>query len=192
MAHDTYQHMMSLSLDGGLPPEDEAALERHLSTCDTCAATWDSMRGLDALFQQTPMVAPTMGFSARVMAGVEAHRTRRRWPETVFWMVLMVLLAGVMIAQCVPSLVPLAAGVGFGPLTGLADAPGLDTLRTIGAALVAVIDVVVLWLTYIASLPFAWMVGLGTLALVATWVGLIGVFGPGQPRHAALETVRAA
>jgi hypothetical protein len=90
----------------------------------------------------------------------------------------------------------LAAGVGFGPLpeplAGLADAPALDTLRTVGAALVAVIDAVVLWLTYIVSLPFAWVVGLGTLALVATWVGLIGVFGPGQPRHAALETVRAA
>jgi anti-sigma factor RsiW len=195
MAHENYRQMMSLALDGLLPPADEAVLERHLDECATCTAVWEAMSSLDVLLGRAEMVSPPPDFSARVMARVEARRTGRRWTETVFWLAMMALLVAVVFSQWAS---PVAASASLpvlsGPLGELAERaePVLAAVRTVGAVLGVLGEALALWLTYMASLPVVWAAGLTTLALAATLVGLIGVLEPGQPGLATRDAVRVS
>jgi len=194
MAHDNYQRMMSLRLDGVLTPADRAALDRHLDECPACRAAWQAMSGLDALLGQTAMVSPPAGFSTRVMARVQARRAGRRWPETILWLTLIALLLSVMLPQWVPSLAPLAVTAGLpvlpGPLAEMAEraSPALASARALVAVLGTLVEALTLWLTYVASLPLAWAVSLTAMTLAATLVGLVGVFGPAQPVRMAHDS----
>jgi len=42
--HETYQELMVDALFGEIAPEDRARLEAHLSTCDACAETFESLQ----------------------------------------------------------------------------------------------------------------------------------------------------
>jgi predicted anti-sigma-YlaC factor YlaD len=198
MAHDNYQRMMSLRLDGVLTPADQAALDRHLDECPACMAAWQAMSGLDALLGQTAMVSPPAGFSTRVMARVQARRAGRRWPETILWLTLIALLLSVMLPQWVPSLAPLAVTAGLpvlpGPLAEMAEraSPALASARALVAVLGTLVEALTLWLTYVASLPLAWAVSLTAMTLAATLVGLVGVFGPAQPVRMAHDSRQVA
>jgi predicted anti-sigma-YlaC factor YlaD len=197
MAHNNYQQMMSLALDGLLASADQADLDGHLDGCAACTAAWDAMSGLDSLFGRVAMVSPPIDFSARVMARVETRQVGRRRFETIFWFALLALMGIVLISQWVPGLVPLAASavpVLPGPVAALLEQaePALERLDVLRTALVTLGEALTLWLTYIASLPATLAAGLATMALVATWVGLIGVFGPAQTAPMAREAVRIA
>lgn len=198
MAHDNYQRMMSLRLDGILTPADQATLDRHLDECPACMAMWQAMSGLDAMFGQTAMVSPPPDFSARVMTRVQARRAGRRWPETILWLTLIALLLSVMLPQWVPSLAPLAATAGLsvlpGPLAEMAEraSPVLASVRAMIAVLDTLLEALTLWLAYMASLPLAWAVSLTALTLAATLVGLVGVFGPTQPVRVPHDTRQVA
>lgn len=196
MAHNNYHQMMSLALDGMLAPADETALDQHLDSCAACTAVWEAMSGLETLFGQAAMVSPPADFGARVMARVTIQKAGRRRAESIFWFVLLAILGVVLLSQWIPALAPVAASavpVLPGPVASLIEQaePVLETLKVLRTALLVLGEALSLWLNYIAGLPAAWAAGLVTLSLVATWVGLIGVFGPGQSGHMMPETVRA-
>ena len=179
MAHDNYQRLMSQALDGQLSPADETELMRHLDECAPCRVTWEAMSGLDDLFAGAALASPAQGFSARVMARVETRRAGRRWMETILWLVLV----GLLVAMAI--LPPPTAGQYVAlpdPIARLVEQvePGLEVMRTVRVAFGALLDGMRMWLAYVASFPVAWALGLTTLALAATWLGLVGVFGSGQ------------
>ena len=175
MAHDNYVQMISLSLDAQLDEADNAVLMRHIDECVACKSAWASMRDLDSLFGQVAMVRPPRDFSRQVMGRVAARRERRRLIWTIVWSLLVALVAGVVVLD--PGLVSegLLAALPT-PIVAFIE-PGLDVMRTVGTTLGALRDGFRVWLSYVVSQPEAQIIGLTTLALAATWLGLVGVLG---------------
>lgn len=186
MAHNNYQQMMSLSLDGLLPEPEEAVLLAHLDTCAACSATWDAMTGLDNLFKAVTMANPPRDFTAGVMARVEAHNVRRRWFETLVWLALAALAVSAVVldplsAANLASLPePLASAL-------MPFAPMLEALRTFRAGLSVMAEGLRLWLGFVASLPAAQIMGVVALVLMSTWLGLVGLFGADQMQWSGAE-----
>lgn len=198
MAHNNYHNMMSLALDGLLASDEQDALELHLSTCAACTAAWEAMRQLDILFSRPPVAEPPPDFSASVMARVAAQKSNeRRWIENAFWFVLLALLGVVMLAQWLPDLTPVASSVVPvlpQPFAGWVEAiaPFVEAIQTMVTVVVTFADDVALWLAYVVGQPLAWTGLLAGLALVATWVGLVGVFGPGASGAPAQQRARVS
>ena len=76
-----------------------------------------------------------------------------------------------------------------GPLAAALALP--EIVGTLGVALGALGNGIRLWLTYAAGMMWVRAVVLGTLALAATWVGLIGVFGSDNVLLGTAETTAA-
>lgn len=75
--HESYQLLMSLSLDGLLDAEEDQTLARHLQSCPSCEAVWQRWQRVDVAFQQPPPVMAPDGFGAR-MAERIAHAEKQR------------------------------------------------------------------------------------------------------------------
>jgi len=85
--HAEITALMSLALDGMLTASEQDALEAHLRSCPECDAQWGGWKEVDALFSSEPVVAPSAGFSGRVMAEVQAVADRRRRLRRGAWLV---------------------------------------------------------------------------------------------------------
>ncbi len=69
---------MSLALDGLLQAAELRRLHDHLAVCPTCQAEWQAMQQVSALFEQSPLVGPPLGFALRVDRRLEEKLRRRR------------------------------------------------------------------------------------------------------------------
>lgn len=100
MAHDNYQSLISLSLDGLLTEDEHSALERHLECCTACACTWDQMSRIDRLFKMQPEVAPSLNFKARVMTRVSGYERRKHlypWVTLALTAVLLIAILSILL-----------------------------------------------------------------------------------------------
>jgi anti-sigma factor RsiW len=68
---------MSLALDGLLDAGDQQRLQTHLAGCAACRATWTAMQQVSTLFEQSPMIGPSLGFAVRVERRL-AEKTKKR------------------------------------------------------------------------------------------------------------------
>ncbi len=67
--HQAFQESVGLYVLGALPTDEREAFERHLRSCDTCAAEVRSFRSAaDALPYALPQVDPPSALRARVLA----------------------------------------------------------------------------------------------------------------------------
>lgn len=174
MAHDSYQLMISLSLDGLLNDDDQEVLYQHMRGCAMCAEMWSRMGSLDRLFSTQPEIAPPVNFALRVMERVQVYETRRRLrPWMLAVLALFSLMAGlsltvpvVIVSMGVQTLAESWPAVGA-VLVTLAD--GFDTLVS---AATYVMDLLLGWLNFLASDPAALAVVITGLVLASTYIGL--------------------
>ncbi len=175
MAHNSYELMISLALDGLLETEEEQELHQHLMACNACADVWRRMLLVDSMMVRPPQAAPPANFAAQVMARVEAYETRQQWQP---WLIVVLGIASVIAAL---SLALPFAFFGLGLQHTLAEWPVVGTLlgyalhvfglAVNGATLAA--DALTDWLRYVTGNPVALAVVVGALALASTWIGLL-------------------
>lgn len=83
--------LMSLRLDGELPPAEGALLDGHLEGCPACRETWLAMQRLSTVFARAPLVAPPDDFTSQVMDRLAERRVR---PGLVWGALLLLFGAG--------------------------------------------------------------------------------------------------
>lgn len=93
-------------LEGRLAGDEAARLERHLDECAACRETLDAQRAVAELLAARPPADVPLGFTTRVMAGLEVEPG---WLELMNWRVWTFRLAPVAAALVV------VAALGFGP-----------------------------------------------------------------------------
>lgn len=67
-----YQHSMNKALDHELPEQELEALQAHISASEETANAWEHLQKTDRLLHETPLSAPSPGFTSRVMAAIAA------------------------------------------------------------------------------------------------------------------------
>jgi anti-sigma factor RsiW len=91
--------LMSLALDGLLEGDDRRHLDQHLATCSACQREWKVLQQVGALFEQSPMIGPPLGFAVRVDRRLaESTKRRRRLFGGVAVLTSSLSLAGVTVA----------------------------------------------------------------------------------------------
>lgn len=143
--HDAQQEVLGAYLLGALPPDERAAMERHLSDCETCAEEAERLQiAVDVLPGAVPIVQPPPELRSRIMAVVESEaellaaagpeadrvperqrKPRRRW--SLGWSP-----AARPLATGFAALALVAAGVGGAALLG-GDNGGSGGARTLAA-----------------------------------------------------------
>jgi hypothetical protein len=120
--HTPYREWLDLAADGGLEPERQAPLERHLAACPECRAELAALQSLDSLLMRSRLpVQPDL--RSRVMQALPVAGWEARHPRTwSFPVALMVLLAGAATALLGTGAAPLdpAAHSGWGALFAVA------------------------------------------------------------------------
>jgi anti-sigma factor RsiW len=69
--------LMSLALDGLLEEKRQKRLQEHLAVCPACQMEWSAMQRVSALFEQSEVIGPPLGFSVRVERRL-AEKAKRR------------------------------------------------------------------------------------------------------------------
>jgi anti-sigma factor RsiW len=69
--HEEWTDRLSAYLDGDLPPETRAAVERHLAGCDACAAVLEELREVIALAAELGDLPPGRELWPEIAARVE-------------------------------------------------------------------------------------------------------------------------
>lgn len=174
MAHDTYNLMISLALDGQLAEEDEKELRQHIQGCGLCANTWDQMTMLDAMFNSQAEVNPPPDLLAGVMAYVEGYKMRRRWyPWLVASVSIISLLAALNIAA--PLLV-LSLGLYKPMLEWPTVSASLNAIAQAFYWLQAGADFSANtlrdWFVFLTTDPLMLASALSALVLASIWIGL--------------------
>src|SRR5512133_2461538 len=82
--HTAFQEALAAYALGALDPEETAALEAHLRTCETCRAELAGYQGvssglLAALPARPPRSAVRRGLEARLAGGVKKPRPQFNW-----------------------------------------------------------------------------------------------------------------
>ncbi len=90
MEHETAYSMMMDALDGELAEGQQQELEAHLQACPPCGREWRALAAIDALFRQTPALAPAVDFAQRTLARLP-NRRYRRWAMSVVYVMLLVV-----------------------------------------------------------------------------------------------------
>jgi anti-sigma factor RsiW len=174
MAHDNYQSLISLSLDGLLTEDDQSALERHLRSCAACTYAWEQMRLVDCMFKAQPEVAPSLDFKARVMARVSGYEKRKHlYP----WVTL--ILTAVLLIAMMSILLPILF-FGLGLYRTLFDIPVLGAWLTqlvnLRAEFVTFVGMtgasVVRWVSLVTSDPVALAAVVTVLVAASIWIGM--------------------
>jgi predicted anti-sigma-YlaC factor YlaD len=175
MAHNPYEVLISLSLDGLLDPTEAEELEQHLQTCEACADLRERMALVDVMFAAPPEVEPPPDFAAGVMARVQVYQTRRRWTP---WLIAVLAIASVLGALSVAWPVAffslglhevLAALPGIGQILGQL----LDIYGDVLAGANFIVDSIYGWLAFLIEDPAALAVVLSALVFASTWIGLL-------------------
>lgn len=68
------EHRMNKALDQALSEAEAETLQEQLSASSGSSEQWQRMQQVDQLMRTTPLVAPSAGFTARVMAAIERLR----------------------------------------------------------------------------------------------------------------------
>lgn len=174
MAHDNYQSLISLSLDGLLTENEQSVLEKHLQSCAACTCTLEQMRLVDRMFKAQPEVAPSFDFKARVMARVSGYEKQKHlYP----WVTL--ILTAVLLIAILSLLLPILF-FGLGLYRALFDVPVLGTWLTqlvnMRADIVAFVGTtgasVVRWLSIVTSDPVGLAAVVTALVAASSWIGM--------------------
>jgi anti-sigma factor RsiW len=177
MAHNPYELMISLSLDGMLDDEEEFELQTHLADCETCADIFDRMALVDVALANAGEVAPPVNFAASVMLRIKAEETGRRWyPWLIGTLVVASILAAVSIAAPI-----LFLSIGVERI--IAQWPALATLVDNSLHLFEVLlmrawfitNAVSDWYSYLLSDPAALAVVVTALVFASIWIGFLEV-----------------
>lgn len=175
MAHNPYDLMMSLALDGELNEREQEELHLHLQVCLPCADAWRRMKLVDAMFIHPPHVAPPMNLGVQVMARINAYEdSRRRHPWAVAAFVLITLAAAMSIAA--PMLfftLGLHRALLALPVVGAILNLALQALTTVQEGLLLALEALHDWLTYLVGDPVALAIVLMALVLASTFIGLL-------------------
>jgi anti-sigma factor RsiW len=174
-SHESYEVLISLSLDGMLSREEQEELRRHVQTCAVCADTLSRLKLVDAMFRSQPVVSPPAGFTANVLSRIEAYETRRRWYPWLVMVLISVLVAAI-ISVLAPALffsLGLYRGVESWPVIGLVFSYAVQTFGVLVSVATLITDALVNWLTLLSTQPAALAVVVTALALASTWIGLL-------------------
>jgi predicted anti-sigma-YlaC factor YlaD len=167
--------LMSLALDGLLEAGDQRWLKRHLAGCPICRAEWKAMRQVSALFEQSPMAAPPLGFALRMEHRLaEKTRKRRRVFGGVAVLTSSLSLAGMTIAAVVLIVLGIVAWHQLGPLPAVQEGSSVVSQVASGVGLMgkgAGLFVKDLLARYGVLLLF--LVGTGLVVLAGLWTWLV-------------------
>jgi predicted anti-sigma-YlaC factor YlaD len=176
--------LMSLALDGLLDAEDQLELQQHLVGCSACAAEYETMQQVSALFEEAPMVGPPLGFAVRVERRLEEkERKRRRLFGSVAIVTSSLSLAGVTVATVSLIIFGLLAFQGFGGLPTVEQSSSILSLVASGIGIVgkgATLFLGDLLMRY--GPPLLLLLGVGLAFLVGMWIWLF-VKRPGQSQR---------
>lgn len=173
--HDEEMTMlMSLALDELLPEQDRQRLEQHLQACPACRAEWEAMQAVSALFADSPMAGPPLGFAVRVERKLaEKDRKRRQTFGGLAVLTSTLSLAGLTVAVVCLIVVALLAWQGVGPLSALQEETSAVSQVATGMGLVGKVASLFLGdlLLRYGSL-FVFALGFGIVILGALWTWL--------------------
>jgi anti-sigma factor RsiW len=166
--------LMSLALDDMLEDEDRQQLEQHVQACPACRAEWEAMQAVSALFDDSPMVGPPLGFAVRVERKLaEKDKKRRQTFGGLAVLTSSLSLAGLTVAAVCLIVVAILAWQGVGPLSTLQEETTAVSQVATGMGLVgkgASLFLGDLLLRYGSLLIFA--LGFGVVVLVGLWTWL--------------------
>lgn len=175
MAHNPYEMMISLSLDGLLDEAEQQELDLHLASCPACTDLQTRMSQIDGMFRQPVMVAPPIDFTAGVMARIDSYETSRRWTP---WLIGVLAVVSVVAALSVatPVLV-LTLGLWRAllplPVVGTVLSAGLEAFAFLQSTVSLGLDMVGDWLVFLTNNPVALGVVLTALIIASTSIGLL-------------------
>jgi anti-sigma factor RsiW len=108
--------LLSTLLDGELPPEQSAAVRRHLDRCPGCRRQYDILRQNDAMVRGMAPLTPSADFDRTFwhkVAQWDERRNSRSWFQVLWGRWRPALAAGVAAAAAV--VIFIAIGVNRGP-----------------------------------------------------------------------------
>lgn len=168
--------LMSLALDSLLDKEDRLRLEQHVQTCPACQSEWEAMQAVSALFAESAMVGPPLGFAVRVERKLaEKERKRRQTFGGLAILTSSLSLAGLTIAAVCLIALGVLTWQGVGPLAGVQDGTSAVSQVASGMGLVgkgASLFLGDLLLRYGSLLVFALGFGIIVLGGLWTWIFL--------------------
>jgi anti-sigma factor RsiW len=166
--------LMSLALDGLLEGDDRQRLDQHLSACSACQREWKAMQQVGALFEQSAMVGPPLGFAVRVDRRLaENTKRRRRLFGGVAVLTSSLSLAGVTVAVVLLVVGGLLAWLWFGSLPSVQQGTSAVSHIASNVGLVgkgASFFLKDLLLRY--GLPLLLLLGVGLAVLTGVWAWL--------------------
>jgi anti-sigma factor RsiW len=175
---------MSLTLDGLLEGRDQQRLEQHIASCSSCRAEWEAMQQVSALFEDSTLVGPPLGFAVRVERRLaEKTKQQRQLFGGLAVLTSSLSLAGVTVAVVVMIVVGIltwrwldstpAVQQGTHTVTEVASGVGL-----MGKAASSLLGE--LLIRYGA--PLVLVLGIGLMVLLVVWAWLF-FKRPGGTRH---------
>jgi predicted anti-sigma-YlaC factor YlaD len=166
--------LMSLSLDGLLDAGDQRRLQQHLAVCPTCQAEWQAMQRVSALFEESSMVGPPLGFAIRVERRLgEKTKAQRRVFGGMAVFTSSLSLAGITVAALVTIVLGVLAWQWFGSLAAGQQGSGAVSQVASGVGLMgkgASLFLKDLLLRY--GLPLVFLIGAGLAFLFGIWAWL--------------------
>jgi predicted anti-sigma-YlaC factor YlaD len=177
MAHNPYELMISLSLDGMLNDEEEFELQSHLADCETCADTFERMALVDTVLVHAGEVAPPVNFAASVMLRIEAEETGKRWyPWLIGTLVVASVLAAISIAAPILFLsIGVERIINWWPALASLVEGSLSLFEVLLTRLWFISSAVTDWYTYLLSDPAALAVVVTALVCASIWIGFLEV-----------------
>jgi anti-sigma factor RsiW len=175
MAHNPYEMMISLSLDGLLDEAEQQELNLHLTSCPACTDLQTRMNHIDVMFKQPAMVTPPVNFSAGVMARIDTYETSRRWTP---WLIGVLAVVSVIAALSVATPI-LVVTLGLWrallalPVVGTVLAAGLEAWAFLQSSASLVLEMIGDWLVFMTNDPVALGVVLSALIVASTSIGLL-------------------
>ncbi|HLV45062.1 MAG TPA: anti-sigma factor [Aggregatilineales bacterium] len=170
MAHNPFEMMISLSLDGMLSEEETRELEQHLAECPDCKDLKERMCRVDMLFCSPVELAPPVALTAQVMGRIETYETRRRWQP---WIIGVLVVASLIAALNIAApLLFFALGLNETivewPVVIQLTEWFADVSGAVQAASAAIYD----WLLFAVSQPPLLAGMLTALVLVSIYIGM--------------------
>jgi anti-sigma factor RsiW len=166
--------LMSLALDSLLAGGDRRRLDQHLSACSACQREWKAMQQVEALFEQSAMIGPPLGFAVRVERRLaENTKRRRRLFGGVAVLTSSLSLAGVTVAAVLLIVGGLLAWLWFGSLPSVQQGTSAVSHVASNVGLVgkgASFFLRDLLLRY--GLPLVLLLGIGLAVLTGVWAWL--------------------
>jgi len=175
MAHNPYEMMISLSLDGLLDEAEQQELDLHLACCPACTDLQAGMKRIDVMFRQPATMAPPVDFTAGVMARIDSYETSRRWTP---WLIGVLAMVSVIAALSVATPI-LVVTLGLWrallalPVIGMVLTAGLQTWAFLQSTATLALDMVGDWLVFLTNDPVALGVVLMALIIASTSIGLL-------------------